>query len=423
MDAALALIRRIVVVMCENRSFDHLLGRLPLARIDGVPGPPPTNTWQTPTGSRTAAATAGAPAAMPFDPGHEFLDVHEQLYGTRDLTQPLPAVAPMSGFAASAERAAALAGTPGAGGLVLQGFAPEAVPVITALALQGAVCNYWFAPLPGPTWPNRFFVHAGTSGGLTQSPDDLEILGAYRFPQGTIYDRLVEVGKEWRIYHDGMPQSAGIESLRWSYLDPFTTRFRTLDHFAADVRADLLPDYTFIEPAYDTGGGFARGNSMHPLNPIACGELLLKQIYEALFAPEAPTARDTMLVITCDEHGGFHDHVPPPPAPPTGLDTGFQNPTHFGFDRYGVRVPGIVVSPFTDAGTVIGQDPADPATRFDHTSILATLRLRFGLRPLGARDAQASSLAQALTRSTPRTDLPPTLPDPGAPASCTRSIA
>ncbi len=88
-----------------------------------------------------------------------------------------------------------------------------------------ALFNYWHSSLPGPTWPNRFFVHAGTSGGLSDSPKDADILAGYSFPAGTIYQRLDTVSKSWRIYHDGLPQSAGIDSLRAEYINPLHKKF------------------------------------------------------------------------------------------------------------------------------------------------------------------------------------------------------
>src|SRR5208337_124762 len=124
---------------------------------------------------------------------------------------------------------------------------------------------------------------------------------------------------------------------------------------------------------YDTGGNYANGNSMHPLNDVRLGEQLVKLVYEMI--RQSPVYWvNTMLIITFDEHGGFYDHVPPPKTTPTGDDTKYANPAHhFGFDLLGVRVPAIVVSAYTAPGTVIGANASDPATIFDHTSILRTV--------------------------------------------------
>jgi phospholipase C len=125
-----------------------------------------------------------------------------------------------------------------------------------------------------------------------------------------------------------------------------------------------------------------------------------------------------MLIITFDEHGGFFDHVPPPAAVPTEDDSSYANPAdNFKFDLYGIRVPAVVISAYTQKGTVIGTDPADPTTQFDHTSILATVEARFGLSALTARDQAANTLAVALNLDAPRTDAPLTLPDANAPTT------
>jgi phospholipase C len=117
-----------------------------------------------------------------------------------------------------------------------------------------------------------------------------------------------------------------------------------------------------------------------------------------------------MLVITFDEHGGFYDHVSPPAAVPTGDDAKYANAADkFGFDLYGVRVPAIVVSAFTSKGTIIGQDPGEKTTMFDHASILATVNKRFGLAPLTGRDKFANTLDVALNLDSPRLDAPANL--------------
>jgi phospholipase C len=155
---------------------------------------------------------------------------------------------------------------------------------------------------------------------------------------------------------------------------------------------------------------------MHPLNDIRKGEALVKQVYESLrnsaYWPE------TMLVITFDEHGGFYDHQPPPATVPPGDQPKYANPNYpFLFDRLGVRVPAIVISAYTAKGTIIGNDPRDPSTVFDHASVLATVEKLFGMAPLTKRDAEANTLEVALNQAAPR--LAPgealtALPDPAA---------
>lgn len=415
---ALANIGHFVVLMLENRSFDHLLGSLKAENpaIDGALDREYSNLADpaVPTSPRVPTGAASS-YAMAFDPGHEFEDVDIQLYGRAVSAERVPAQrsepAPMSGFVYSAEQAAH---TPARAAAVMQGFPAERLPVLSALAREFAVFNYWHSSLPGPTWPNRFFAHAATSGGLSDSPRDLDILAGYRFPGGTIYRQLEHAGRRWRIYHDGLPQSAGIDGLRAEFLDPLTEKFRDMAHFEADLDS-TLPEYLFIEPNYDAGRQYVHGNSMHPLNDVRRGERLIKRVYEALRASRHWPK--TLLIVTFDEHGGFFDHVPPPAAVPPGGDQRYQNPAnHFDFDRLGVRVPAVVASAYTERNTVIGRSPAEC---FDHTSILATVERRFGLRALSERDAAAQSrtLEVALNRDSPRSapeEAPLTLPAPVA---------
>ena len=403
-------IQHFVVLMLENRSFDHLIGSLRTIdpRVAGLTGSEfnceDPNSPTTPVAVRKATSYV-----MPFDPPHEFLDVQMQLYGptkdTPEFPQPPTDPAPMSGFVV---KAMGVAKSPSDAGCVMEYFGPDQAPVMSALAREFALFNYWHSSLPGPTWPNRFFVHAATSGGLVDSPGADQIIQGFSFPNGTIYERLTTAGKYWRIYHDGIPQTAGIDSLRLEFVNPLTLYFRWMDAFEHDIGLGNLPEYTFIEPNYDTGHNYQNGNSMHPLNDIRKGELLVKRVYEAI--RNSPYWENTMLIVTFDEHGGFYDHVPPCPTVPTGDDGRYSNKEHpFGFDLLGVRVPTIVISAFTERGTIVGTDPADPKTQFDHSSVLATIEKRFGLPPLTKRDASANTLDVVVNLDSPRNDAPTSL--------------
>jgi phospholipase C len=419
----LKAIENLVVLMMENRSFDHLLGSLTAInpKIAGITGN--ESNFPAPPGPLPPAITV-RPAtsfAMPFDPGHEFDDVQVQLYGPQRT--PVNA-APMSGFVCDAVTPP----TPGVpqqtaadAARVMEYFTPAQVPVMAALVQEFALFNGWFSSLPGPTWPNRFFVHAATSGGLTESPSTPDVIRGFSFDGGTIYDALDERDIEWRIYHDGLPQTAGIQSLRLEFVNPLTENFREMEHFAADVKSNSLPPYTFIEPNYDTGHNYQRGNSMHPLNDIRKGEALVKQVYETLRASKYWDKM--MLIIIFDEHGGFYDHVSPPGTVSTGDDYRYATAgRNFAFNRLGVRVPGIVVSAYTKGNTVIGTGALDDPAVFDHSSVIATAALRFGFPFLTERDAKANTLDVALNLDAPRltpAEAPLTLPDsaPDMPAA------
>jgi phospholipase C len=412
-------VKRFVVLMLENRSFDHFLGFLKAnnPNVEGLSGnesnqADPNSPSDPPSKVRRASSFV-----MTFDPGHEYYDVQVQLYGPLKDTDPsLPPIAnvptqpaSMNGFVASAKAAVDYSGDEA---LIMDCFQADQLPVLSTLATEFALFNFWYSSLPGPTWPNRFFVHAATSGGLLDSPSTGQILEGFSFQNQTIYERLDDANKSWRIYHDGMPQTAGINSLRDEYVDPFTKNFCDIEDFFEDVAKGDLADYNFIEPQYDTGNNYRDGNSMHPLNDVRKGEALVKHVYESL--RKSPCWADTLLLITFDEHGGFYDHVPPPATVATGDDKEYANPNYtFLFDRLGIRVPAIAVSAYTAKGTIIGNNPADVSTIFDHSSVPATVEKLFGLKPLTNRDCYANTLEVALNRATPRLapdDAPMALP-------------
>lgn len=421
-SANLLKIQHFVVLMLEGRSFDNLFGYLKQISpgVAGLTGseycnfPDPLTRQQPPV---HVTPTAGF--VMPFDPPHEFWDVQRQLYGPdpgRTHGSNLKVTtALMNGFLyCGNEAASAINGIPNQGFRVMECFQPNEIPVLTALAQQFALFNHWHSSLPGPAWPNRFFIHAATSGGLSDSPATEQIVAGFSFKNGTIYDRLTAAGKGWRIYHDGLPQCVGINSLRSEYVNPFIDSFRNMNYFSVDVAADNLPEYTFIEPQYAFG---QTGNSMQPSSDIRNGEMLVKYVYETL--RNSSCWDKVMFIVTFDEHGGLFDHMPPGPTVPTGDDQRYANPTNgFNFDRLGVRVPALVISAYTQRGTIIGTANPDNPYVFDHTSVLATVEKRFGLAPLTQRDATARSLEIALNRATPRllpseapTSLPAVAPD------------
>ena len=182
-------IQNIVVLMLENRSFDHLLGSLNTL-IPGVAGlsgkefnyDDPRNPQSTKT-VVTPGPQYATPYSIPFNPQHEFLDVQMQLYGPQPAANPAqpaapnaptsdPDATPMNGFMFSANASASRTRIISSGDpqQVMEFFVPEEIPVLTTLAQSFAVFNWWFSSLPGPTWPNRYFIHAATSGGLNRQP-------------------------------------------------------------------------------------------------------------------------------------------------------------------------------------------------------------------------------------------------------------
>lgn len=248
--------------------------------------------------------------------------------------------------------------------------------MITALARQFAVCDRWHASAPCQTWPNRFFVHAATANGYENNDPP-----HYPYEMPTIFNRLEAAGQAWKIYFHDMPQSLSLSNL-WPHLD----HFRFYAELQNDARAGALPAYSFIEPRYFPDLGLP--NDQHPPHVVTLGEQLIADVYNCLRA--GPGATKTLLVITHDEHGGCFDHAPPPAAVRPGGGTAGP----FKFDRYGVRVPAVIVSPYVSPGLKF-RPPTGKVC--DHTSIIATLRQRFPLGgPLTARDADAPDLGPAL---------------------------
>jgi phospholipase C len=355
-----APIEHVFVLMLENRSFDHLFG---LSDIHGVPPPP----------SKFRFAN-GASDRLSHDPPHEYDNVVQQV-----------ADGAMTGFRAVG------------GDDAMRGFDAQRLPVLSALAQNSLLMDNWFSSMPGPTWPNRFFAHAASSGGLDNSPSGLSVdqavnspLYSYRFDAGHIFDRLVREGRTWRVYHDdAFPQVLALRGMVDKRLD--RTFFRSFSEFSGDVANEYDITYTFIEPSYDPIRNYANGNSQHPLGSVAAGEALVKCVYESIFSGH--TGARSVLLVVWDEHGGFFDHVPPPAAVPPG-DTPLNHdravsPRGCKFDRLGVRVPALLVSPWLTSG--LGSQ-VFPGQVFDHASIISSLRMTFGLGdPLTARDRDAPS--------------------------------
>src|ERR1017187_8442503 len=236
-------IKRFVVLMLENRSFDHLFGYLKSVnpKVFGLNGTEFNQKDPNSPADPAIKVSRASSYVMTFDPGHEYYDVKIQLYGPlKDADPSLPPLAnpavdpaPMTGFIASATQAVDFSGDED---LVMECFQPDQLPVLTTLAGEFALFNFWYSSLPGPTWPNRFFIHAATSGGLTDSPTTSQIVAGFFFQNDTIYYWLRDAGKVWLIYPGGVPQAAGISSLPGKYVNPLTDRFQAMDDFFDDVK-------------------------------------------------------------------------------------------------------------------------------------------------------------------------------------------
>lgn len=393
-------VEHIVVVMFENRSFDTMLGWLyspdaPPAHVlppqsspqfDGL-RPEMSNPSKA---GKTIAVTREALNSVIPDPQETFVNVTSQILGPSDAGNPWP---PMQGFVVNYETTQTT--DPGH---VMQCHSVAQLPTLTALARAYAVSDAWFASVPSQTWPNRAFAHAGTSNGHVNNgaiPDPLE------WDVPTTFDVLSSIGASWAVYSDTTVTPSLTHTMFPSlWKNAYAERFRRFPDFVAACGNDALPQYAFIEPSF-----LFEPNDQHPPHDVRAGDKFLHDIWTAIRT--SPGWPRTLLVVTYDEHGGCFDHVLPP-ANATPPDNA-SNPGDeaFGFYRFGVRVPAVVVSPYIEAGTVFRSPTNVP---YDHTSILATLRDWLDIPPdrmLGsARIANAPTLAQLVTRDTPRTDLP-----------------
>lgn len=452
-DSLSGPIKHVFVLMLENRAFDHMLG---LSAIDGTDattggqtsidgltsGAPPTNPNPNQNDNLVAASP---PADFTLwnedvklkrpDPGHEFDNALLQLCGytrRKDGTIRIPTYSPgnyppidNNGFIASYFGLASKDGIhPDVTDStkinqidperIMHCFDSSQLPVLTALAQEFAVCDRWFSSLPGPTWPNRFFIHAASSGGLDDSPSDLEtasstFLNGYRFQNGTVYDSLEDKCFDWNVFMgDELPQVFAISGMTDRRIEGHFDDFANFAIALSDPSFSV--PYIFIEPNYGnvlptTPGDFTCGNSQHPLDDITRGEKLIKDVYETI--RNSPHWNDSILIITYDEQGGFYDHVAPPKTISPGDVISDPDNSHHGFDftQLGIRVPAIIVSPWIPRNLV-------DHTIYDHTSLLATMESLYTLPSLTNRDARANTFAHLLSLKTPRSDAPTRLPDP-----------
>ena len=397
-DAQLNNIDHIVVLMLENRSFDHMLGYLSLAPalggkgrtdVDGLKG---TETNDDENGTPFPVMRMASPI-MNGDPCHEWPCVEEQLSNHN------------GGFLTS--YAKVVSSNPE---FILHYFTGTDVPVYDHLVREFCICDRWFSSLPGPTQPNRAYSLAGTSDRRKDNFSPKELLLGKGFEGRTIFEVLPS-DVTWRAYsHD-------IASLR------FFKKFRTkvvpeidkIDKFFAHAKAGTLPNVSWIDPDFGITVFPGPPNDDHPQHDTRHCQNLVSNVYNALLA--SPNWSKTMLVVVYDEHGGFYDHVSPRSFTPEDDDSNFA--------LYGVRVPVIVISPWVAKQSAYGSDAhglAPEKVIFDHTSVLRTILKRFAtvngnITSMTKRVNTANDLSVLLTENQPRTDCTPTPLIPNVPVS------
>jgi len=405
---ALPPISCIVVLMLENRSFDHLFGKWPgTAGLSQGPFANRVNPAK-PAGAGNEPIAEGQPAlfsvAQGQGPGHSVDATNVQLFGTQVIAPGATLkAADERGFVESYKTELA---TDGFGGpsvdlsAVMQTFVAGQLPALSALAQNFVLCDQWFCEVPGPTMPNRLYIHAATSAGWARNDWSVDLDSV------TIYEQIAGSGRSWSVYYSDQNEVA-----QYTRINAERANFKLYESsFAADAAAGKLASYNFIIPRFAASASDGPVTSMHAPQDVRPGDRLVADIYAALRA--GPQWGVSLLIVTFDEHGGYFDHADPPAAAnPDGIDSPAPGDTAsfapaFGFDRLGLRVPTLLASPYLPKGTVSSQ-------LLQHTSVLVTARKLFGIAaPLTRRDAAAASF-ENLFLATPRSDAPPTLVAPG----------
>lgn len=369
MSVGLDNLKSIVVLMMENRSFDHMLGALKEknSKINGLTG----NESNPDTTGTIVKVQAGAKyqGQLQDDPDHHFPGVDLQIFGG---AQSADRVANMQGFIKSYY---AQTNDVNRSHVIMNYFTPDQLPVLTELAMEFAIFNGWFASIPGPTICNRAFAHYGTSFG--QVGMNLFYTGD---PILSVYERMLNAGQTSKIYYYDQ-QSSTMEVVNLLKNEPQI--FATFDQFLADCKSGNLPQYSFIEPCYNDhqgdDGGAILASDQHPDHDVQEGERFIATVFNAIRTSDA--WKSTALLIVYDEHGGLYDHVVPPSCTSDGYtatpaDT--ETSITFKFDRLGIRVPAILVSPWIPRGTVVpGPETGNAGRVFEHASIPATVTGHF----------------------------------------------
>jgi len=343
----------VVVLMMENRSFDHYLGALSLVEgrteVDGL-----TEDMSNPHPDGSDVLVFPSGIFCLSDPPHGWNSCHDQWNdGAND------------GFVREFEDRHA-----GVGHEAMGFFGRETLTAHYHLADHFVVCDQWYASVMSSTWPNRYYASCAENGGMQGNDFPLE-------PVESIYTRVAAKGLSWASYFNNAPFLVLLPDRT-----PQEPEFTEMERFFEDAAAGTLANVVLVDPV------FGKNDDHPPAHPVA-GQIFIAQVYEAL--RKSPQWDRTLLVVTYDEHGGFFDHAPPPTAADDRADE--------GFDRLGFRVPTLVVGPWVKPGHV-------SHTVRDHTSILAFIEHLFELDPLTARDAAADPMldvfdADAVLAGTP----------------------
>ncbi len=363
-----------VVLMQENRSFDSYFASLDPTAPASNSNPDPTNAAGPPI-----VTFANPHMCETSDVDHGWTATHDEIDGGK-----------MDGFTK-----ANVDPTDPRGARAMARYGQKDLPFYYALAQTFGIGARYFASVPGPTYPNRYYLVAATSFGHI----DNELPPGDGWTQKTIFEELDAAHVSWKIYDSS---GIAVEQLLFAYVRKHAQgHVVPIARYFADAAAGTLPQVAFVEPMFV--GTVDQENDEHPPANPQRGEAFSAQVVNALMhGPDWPTSA---YFQTWDEHGGFYDHVAPPRAPvPDDIAPKLgSGDTRATFDSYGVRVPVLVASPWSRPHYV-------SQVVHDHTSILRTIELRFGLAALTRRDAAAEPMNDFFDFSHAAYATPPVLP-------------
>ncbi|KAL5364596.1 phosphoesterase [Aspergillus floccosus] len=407
-------IKNVVILVMENRSLDNLLGG---QTIPGLENPINNGPFCNPFNITDPSQGLACSAAKDFDsilndPDHAIYGNNFEFYG--EFTPDNNAIASgqltptQQGFVHEQMRLyQKKANKADLATQVMHYYTEEQVPVLTTLVQNYLTFNHWHSDVPGNTNPNRAALVSGTSYGHGLND---ATFNNHEFPQRSIFQQLTETGHSWINYVDpkgGTGPDAGYFS--WTYETNNQDKIQPLANFYTDAAAGKLPELTYINPSCCGVGT----TSMHPSGLISDGEALIKGVYEALRS--GPQWNNTLFILSFDESGGFHDHVPPPLAPrPDNLTFTLATPNGqnytFPFNRLGGRIPTLLISPWVSKGFVEqkGTNAKGQTVSYSATSILRTLGYLWDFEPFNPRVEGAASF-EHLISSHPRKDTPASL--------------
>jgi len=341
-------ITHMVVVMMENRSYDHYLGARSL--LEGRPGDGLIASMSNPGVAKPTVPVFRDDAFCIPDPPHTWDQSHRQFANGEN-----------SGFLSEYIARHGVDGKEPQPH-VMGYYGREELPFIYAMADEFAICDRWFSSVMGPTWPNRLYLLSGQSGGF--KTNKLGSGGKFGWP--SIFTQLENAGIDWKYYFQDLPFAPLFEDVNIDRV-----RLYNADFFR-DAEEGTLSPITFVEPSFSL-------NDDHPPHHPILGQQFLATVYNAL--AQSPLWDNLLFVVTYDEHGGYYDHV----APPKTADDRASD----GFDQLGFRVPTLVAGPY------VKRDHVSSVVR-DHTSVLAHISNMFDLPPLTARVAAANDLSELL---------------------------